>query len=105
MYSVVIALAYYILPLAVVDTGSAMFMMLGALPMITILVSFCYGISKHHTWLFPFIVMLLFLPVVYIYLNSSALVYVIVYGVLSCIGYGAAQLTQHLKPIPKREKD
>lgn len=92
IYGGILALAYYILPMAIADTGSAMFMMLGALPILTLVASYCYGVSKHHTWIFPFLVMGLFIPVIYIYLNSTAFVYIFIYGALSCIGYGVAQL-------------
>lgn len=85
-YVVVIIFAFYVLPLLIQDTGSGMLILLIGIPMICFIVSFIYGIKNSFNWLFSLLVMLLFVPTIFIFYNESASIYTLVYGIISIIG-------------------
>lgn len=79
-----IIISYYLLPLLISDTGSAMFILLVILPLIVALNSSIYGYkSKKFDFTYNILVSILFIPVIFIYMNSSAWVYVLGYFVVS----------------------
>lgn len=83
---IVIVLSYYLLPFLIVDTGSAMFILLIILPVIVALNSSIYGYkSNKFDFVYNILVALLFIPVIYIHMNSSAWVYVLGYFVVSVL--------------------
>lgn len=84
-YLLIIIFAFYILPLLIKDTGSGMLILLIGIPIICFIVSFIYGIKNSFNWLFPILIMALFVPSIFIYYNESASVYIIIYGVISII--------------------
>ncbi|MDD2207898.1 MAG: DUF2651 family protein [Bacilli bacterium] len=86
-YLLIIMVSYYLLPyLLIKDTGSGMSTLLFLLPMIISITSHIYGYkSKKFNFIFNILVGLLFLPVVFIYMNTSALIYVIIYSIISLI--------------------
>ena len=82
-----IAAGFYLLPpLILRDTGSGMFLLLLALPLICLVMSFWQGWLKGLWLVHPLIVALLFLPTVWIYYNESALFYVAAYAVIALAG-------------------
>lgn len=85
-YWLVIIFAFYVLPLLIRDTGSAMSVLLIGIPMICFIVSFVYGIKNSFNWLFSLLVMLLFVPTIFIFYNESASIYIMVYGIISITG-------------------
>ena len=85
-YWLVIIFAFYVLPLLIRDTGSAMSVLLIGIPMICFIVSFVYGIKNSFHWLFSLLVMLLFVPTIFIFYNESASIYIMVYGIISITG-------------------
>lgn len=85
-YLVVMLVSFYILPLLLVDTGSAMLIMLVAIPLITLICSLVYGVHQGFNLLFPIITMVLFAPTVIIFYNLTAWVYIIVYGGIVLVG-------------------
>lgn len=85
-YLAIIIFSFYVFPLLIQDTGSGMFILLFGIPMICFVVSFIYGIKNSFHWLFPLLVMLLFIPSIFIFYNESASIYILVYGVISIIG-------------------
>ena len=83
---IVIAMMYYFLPLYLVkDTGSGIFLLLMAIPIIVFLISLIFAIKNGFKWYFSIIVGLLWFPNVFI-LNDSASSYIIIYGAISFIG-------------------
>lgn len=98
-YVVVLLLAFYVPPLLMKDTGSAMLLLLLVMPMITIVASFLYGKTNGFQFLYPIIVMVMFLPSVYIFYNDSAFIYVFVFGAMALVAsfFGA-------KTIQKKER-
>ena len=78
--------AFYVLPFFIRDTGSAMFFMLVVIPTICFIASLIYGIKNTFDLFYTFIIMLFFVPTIFIHYNESALVYVFIYGLISLIG-------------------
>lgn len=84
-YLLIIIFAFYILPLLIKDTGSGMLILLIGIPIICFIVSFIYGIKNSFNWLYSILIMMLFVPSIFIYYNESATIYVLAYGVISII--------------------
>ena len=82
----VTALGFYLMPLLIDDTGSAMSVLLVWLPVMTAVVSALYGtISGFIDLIYCAAVGILFIPVVYIHLNDSALIYTGIYALIALI--------------------
>jgi hypothetical protein len=90
----VIALAFYLLPSLLLllrnhsDWGMPLFMLLLLLidPVICLACSIVYGLKYSFNILCPIVVAILFLPAIFIFFNSTAWVYAVVYGVIALIG-------------------
>ena len=80
------ALFFYLAPWAIQDTGSGMFVLLVVLPMSCLIVAWRYGSRYSFDILFPILTAMLFIPTIFIYYNSSAIIYVLIYGLISMIG-------------------
>lgn len=68
-YALVLAVDFYLLPFLIRDTGIAMLMMLCVIPLIAFMCS-----------------VLLFFPTIFIFYNESALIYVVIYGIVTFVG-------------------
>ncbi|WP_297377462.1 hypothetical protein [uncultured Helcococcus sp.] len=84
-YLFVIILAFYLLPFLIKDTGSGMFILMFGIPIICLTVSLIYGIKNSFYWLFSMLVSLLFIPSLFIFYNESAVIYILVYGIISLV--------------------
>lgn len=83
---ITIILGYYLLPLLISDTGSGMFILLVILPLVVALNSSIYGYkSKKIDFIYNILVSILFIPVIFIYMNSSAWVYIPGYFIVSIL--------------------
>jgi hypothetical protein len=80
------ALAFYVLPLMIVDTGSAMLVLLAVLPGICLLASFLYGYLHGFDPYFTLLGAAAFVPTIFLYYNPSACVYLAVYGCVLLAG-------------------
>ena len=85
-YAVALLISFYLLPFAIIDTGSAIFMLLVCLPAITFICGVIYGILNGFNLLLTLLVAILFTPTLFIHYNSSAWVYIIAYAVIAFIG-------------------
>lgn len=85
---IILGLIYNLLPAFIRDTGSGMFLLLLVLPAATLSISVFYGLRQDSILLFPCISGFLFVPAVFLYMNTSALFYVLLYGAVSFAGYG-----------------
>lgn len=83
---IVILLDFYLLPLLIIDTGTAIILLLAVIPLICFCISILYGIKNSFNALYAIIVAVLFAPSIFIFYNTSAWVYIIAYGVLALIG-------------------
>lgn len=91
IYLLIIVLSFYLLPFLIIDTGIGMMILLIILPLICFSCSFLYGFKNKLQWIFPLLVSLLYIPSVFIFYNSSAMIYAVIYAVISlggmCVGY------------------
>lgn len=85
-YLLVNAISFYLLPMVIKDTGSAMAVMLVGLPVICFVTSIVYGIKNSFSWIYSLAVSLLFAPTIFIFYNESATVYIVTYGVIAVVG-------------------
>ena len=85
-YLGIIIIDFYLLPMVIKDTGSAMLMLLIVIPLTCFLISLIYGLKKPFNILYSVIVAFLFVPSIFIFYNSSAWVYMITYGIIALIG-------------------
>ena len=89
---ILVMLAFYVAaPLLCRDTGSAMFTLLCLLPAILFILSLVYAKMNGFKWYLSIIIGLLWLPAI-IYLNESASIYALIYGVISFVGQGVGFL-------------
>ena len=89
---ILVMLAFYVAtPLLCRDTGSAMFTLLCLLPVILFILSLIYAKMNGFKWYLSIIIGLLWLPAI-IYLNESAIIYALIYGVISFAGQGVGFL-------------
>ncbi|MCI6705077.1 MAG: hypothetical protein SOU06_05575 [Bulleidia sp.] len=83
---ILLVINFYILPALIKDTGTAMIMLLVVIPMITLFISIYYGKKNDFDIWYVISVGILFSPSIFIFYNSSALIYVIVYTIIALIG-------------------
>ena len=93
---ILIMIAFYVITsLFCRDTGSGMFTLLCLLPAIVFILSLVYVKMNGFKWYLSVIAGLLWLPVI-IYLNESAAIYSVIYGVMSFAGQGVGFLLNKL---------
>ncbi len=85
-YLGVLLIDFYLLPLCMYDTGTAMILLLAALPLICLVCSIIYGIKQGFCWIYPIAVAAVFTPTIWIYYNPSAWVYIVAYAGIALIG-------------------
>ena len=85
-YLMVNIICFYLLTLLMKDTGSAMFILLFVIPVITFVNAIMCGKKNSFDTLYPLLVMVIFVPYVLIYMNESATIYIFIYGVISLMG-------------------
>ena len=86
VYLIVITLAFCVLPTFINDTGTDIFFLLILTPIICFVTSIIYGIRHSFNLIFLLIIMILFIPTIFIFYNESAAVYVLIYGIIATIG-------------------
>lgn len=91
-YIAALAVNFYLLPRLISDTGTAMVLMLCAMPLLTFIISLLYGVRQGFSFLLPAAAMALFAPTVLLYYNETAWLYMPVYGVLSLAGNGVGRI-------------
>lgn len=85
-YLLFVIASYYLFPMVIKDTGMGMLVLLLILPFISLVTSFLYGLKNTFHPLFPLLIMVVYVPSIFLYYNSSAMIYVFIYGVLSIFG-------------------
>lgn len=85
-YLMVNVICFYLLTLLMKDMGSAMFILLFVIPVITFVNAIICGKKNSFDILYPLLVMVIFLPYVLIYMNESATIYIFIYGAISLMG-------------------
>jgi hypothetical protein len=85
-YLAVIAACFLLVPLLAGDTGTAILLLLIALPLVCLGAGAVYGYRNGFDAIFALIVAVLFVPIVFLFMNSTALPYVFVYGAAALAG-------------------
>lgn len=84
-YAVMI-LNFYLIPSFIADTVSGIIILLIVMPAICLIVSIIYGIKEGVHLIYAVITAVLFIPSIFIFYNSSAWVYSIIYGIIALLG-------------------
>lgn len=79
-------ICFYVLPMLIRDTGSGMFILLGVVPIFCFVNAIYYGLRERKFLIYSILVGGLFVPAVYLFFNSSAMVYSVAYAVFSVVG-------------------
>lgn len=87
-YFIALGIDFYLLPPLAKDTGRAMLLMLCVMPLIAFSVGILYGARHGFRLLLALAALILFVPSIFIYYNSSAWVYSAAYAVLVLAGTG-----------------
>lgn len=90
-YLIVLGIDFYLLPVLIQNTGMAMLLLLCVMPLIALLTAIVYGLRHGFCWLLPVAALILFLPSIGIYYNSSAWVYAVLYAVIILVGNAAGR--------------
>lgn len=77
---------FYLLPVLMKNTGSAILIMLILMPIACFVTSLACGYKNTFTWIYPLLVMLIFIPSIFMFYNESATIYIFAYGIISLIG-------------------
>lgn len=93
---IIMLLNFYLLPTFIVDTSSAVYMLIIEIPIITLICSIIFGMIYAFKIYFPFLIAVLFLPAVNIFFNDSAYVYLYGYAVVSLVGIGIGALGKYV---------
>lgn len=92
IYFVALAIDFYLIPLLIMDTGTAMLFVLCVIPFIAFICSVIYGVRCGFNILLPVIAAILFTPTLFIFYNESAWVYIIAYAVIVLAGNGIGRI-------------
>lgn len=96
-YLMVIVLGFYLLPAFGKDTGSFMVILLIAIPLLCFVAALLHGAKSGFNVFFSIIVAAIFIPSIFIYYNSSAWVYIIIYALTTLIGSALGGVALHKK--------
>jgi hypothetical protein len=86
VFYILLFIDFYVVPWFIKDTGSAMIIMLILIPLICLIISVFYGIRNGFDFGYILIVAIMFAPSIFMFYNSSAWVYVVVYTVIALLG-------------------
>lgn len=86
IFYIILMVNFLIFPLIIVDTGSAMFLLLIVIPLVCLISSIFFGlINGFDIWYILFTVIMVILMVL-IHLNSSGSIYIVIYSILAFSG-------------------
>ena len=85
-YLAVLTAVFYLLPLLMRDTGSAMLLMLCVMPLAAFIAALVCGLRVGFSPLLPAAALVLFVPAVPLYYNASAWSYAVVYAAIVLAG-------------------
>lgn len=91
-FVLVLAADFYLLPLLARDTGMAMLMMLCVMPLAAFSCGVVYGVQQGFDFFLTIAAVVLFTPTIFTYYNSTAWVYIIVYGAITLAGNGVGRI-------------
>lgn len=91
-YVATLVIIFYLLPLVVKNTAFAMLMMLIIMPLLTFACTVIYGVRQGFDFILPILAIVLFVPTIFIFYNSSAWIYIVIYAVIAFIGNGIGRI-------------
>jgi len=91
-YLFIFIICYYIVPFIIVDTGTAMLLLLMIMPLLSFICPFIYGVRHGFNLLLAVCAGILFIPAVFIHYNKSAMAYAAVYGMIAMIGNAVGKI-------------
>lgn len=102
-YLIVLILTFYLLPTIIKDTGSAIFILIVFMPILCFINGLINGNFNSFSLLYPLAIAVLFFGSVYIFYNSTALIYVVTFALIGAIGnvIGALIRRSRLKRMAK----
>lgn len=101
-YYLVLAACFYVLPLGfMVDTGSAMFILLGAISLVVFACSFIYSLLLGFSWFFLVILVLIWVPVGFYIMGSAAGIYGLIYFGLAFVAHMLGSALYKLRKKPQ----
>ena len=86
IFYILLFIDFYIIPRFIKDTGSAVIVMLMIIPLICLITSVFYGIRNGFDFWYILIAAIMFTPSIFIFYNSSAWIYVVVYAGIALLG-------------------
>ncbi len=86
LYILAMLIAYYLLPMLIVDTGMGILVLLLAIPIIIFASAFLYGRFRGFSFFITIATPTFFVPAVFIFFNETATVYVAIYTVVAILG-------------------
>jgi len=95
-YILIILITAYLLPLLANDINSKLFILMILMPIAYFLNSIFYGIINSFNILYNLIIVLIMIPSIFIFFNSSAIIYILLYLIISIIGNSIGKII-HLK--------
>lgn len=99
-FVVILSIIFYLLPLVIKDTATGMLILLLVMPILIFNLTFWFvKKTKFSVW-YPILVGLVFLPTVYLLYNSTAIIYVFIFSIISLI----AAIIAGYKPVKKKTK-
>lgn len=96
VFYLLLLIDFYIIPMFIKDTGSAMILMLVLIPLICLIISVFYGMRNGLDFSYILSVAIIFIPSIFIFYNSSAWVY--------AAGYAAVALFGNFIALPLRKR-
>ncbi len=96
-YLIVNVIAFYLFPLFMQNTGTAIIFLLVGIPLVCFISAFIYGVKNNFSWSYPVIVALLFTPSIFIFYNHTAWVYIVGYAIIAFIGSLVGKLLYNKK--------
>lgn len=95
-YALFFAAVFYVVPLVMKNTFSAILVLLCLFPVASFFCALYYGIKSGFSLWIPAITSLLFAGSIFIYYNSTAYIYIAIYGLIALLGNAAgAFLKKH----------
>lgn len=91
-YAAALGINFYLLPLLMRDTGGAMVMMLAVMPLAALLTGVVFGVRQGFDPLLPAAALVLFAPTVFLYYNTTAWSYALIYAAVVLAGNGVGRI-------------
>lgn len=91
-YIIALGADFYLLPLLMRDTGSAMLLMLCVMPLAALVIGVAWGVRRGFRLWLPVTAAALFLPSIFLFYNLTAWPYAIVYGAAVLAGMGIGRI-------------